>query len=452
MRFFRRRAAIFAVVTLFFLLFSKGTAHAAGIDSSLKDMFNSFGSMTSSTAAGAYKGQTRGYLTGGSISIRNPNKTYQLLTYDSPKFEAGCGGLDLYLGSFSYIDADKFEQLIKNIGSAALGYTVQLAIGVLCQQCKATLNEIDGIMRKINAMSANSCAAAKAIMTGMGADKQIAAWGQKIEDLATQKGVETDASAATKKASEPGGVASMFASVNSSLPEIEKPYGNLTYDALSSAGMGIDDIQLIMSVTGTIIWTQEGIQEINAPLITSNDIFSGGTGLDVYVCDEMASCLNPSITKKDIQGFSSMTYERLTSIAKNLQDGTAISDSDQSFVNLSNIPVFTLLESISEPTGKVRELLIENASETIALMFTIGWLDYATRQTLLASSTIKKGVPSSSLDVYELLFKAQQTNYALQTQLSKHREKAEAFKIVIANFSDTFKSKQGGLSGNLAFE
>ncbi|WP_264757336.1 conjugal transfer protein TraH [Klebsiella pneumoniae] len=48
-------------------------------------------------------------------------KTIQLVSMTLPDINAGCGGIDAYLGSFSYINSEQLQRFAKQIMSNAAG-------------------------------------------------------------------------------------------------------------------------------------------------------------------------------------------------------------------------------------------------------------------------------------------------------------------------------------------
>ena len=73
----------------------------------------------SSTSPSYYEGSKRGYYTGGSFSARWQNNDDHLFTASLPKLKSGCGGIDMFLGGFSFLNVDYLVQKLQNILSAA---------------------------------------------------------------------------------------------------------------------------------------------------------------------------------------------------------------------------------------------------------------------------------------------------------------------------------------------
>ena len=100
----------------------------ADLNSEVNDMFNNLGAIGNYTAPGAFRGQTYNTYTGGSLMMRSPNKVYQLAAIQFPSVKAGCGGIDVFGGSFSHISAQEFKNLLRNITAALPGIAFQLAL------------------------------------------------------------------------------------------------------------------------------------------------------------------------------------------------------------------------------------------------------------------------------------------------------------------------------------
>src|SRR6267143_1536790 len=78
---------------------------AGDLQGEVDQMFNNLGTIGNYTAPGAFRGQTYNTYTGGSLFLRSPNKVYQLATIQFPYVKAGCGGIDVFGGSFSHLSA-----------------------------------------------------------------------------------------------------------------------------------------------------------------------------------------------------------------------------------------------------------------------------------------------------------------------------------------------------------
>ncbi|MGN4155959.1 conjugal transfer protein TraH, partial [Burkholderia gladioli] len=88
---------------------------------SMQQVFDSINAMGNVSSPRALQGETMDMYSGGSVFMRTPHKTYQLASVTAPDWGAGCGGIDLFAGGFSFINKEQFVALLRNIGSNALG-------------------------------------------------------------------------------------------------------------------------------------------------------------------------------------------------------------------------------------------------------------------------------------------------------------------------------------------
>jgi hypothetical protein len=124
------------------------------------------GSVSSVTTGqgGFYHAQGENIYTLGYTRIRfnlTPGNT-ALFTIQPPQFSMGCSGIDSMWGGFSMISGAELEQILQNIISIAIPFAFNMALGVLCKQCEAIMNQIEAIANKLNGLNFNSCRTAQA--------------------------------------------------------------------------------------------------------------------------------------------------------------------------------------------------------------------------------------------------------------------------------------------------
>jgi conjugative transfer pilus assembly protein TraH len=91
------------------------------------------------------------------------------VTITPPGIRAGCGGIDIYTGSFSYANTDQYLALLKAIPANALGFAFQLALATVSPQISSKIDQIQSVLEKINATNLNSCDMAKGLVGGASA-------------------------------------------------------------------------------------------------------------------------------------------------------------------------------------------------------------------------------------------------------------------------------------------
>ncbi len=70
------------------------------------------------------------------LYARTQVKNIQLISMTLPDINAGCGGIDAYLGSFSFINGDQLQRFVKQIMSNAAGYFLTLPCRQRCRKSK----------------------------------------------------------------------------------------------------------------------------------------------------------------------------------------------------------------------------------------------------------------------------------------------------------------------------
>mgnify|MGYP006274700277 CR=1 FL=1 len=142
-------------------MLTRGVGASEGLQTALDEMTGSLGNLTPPEAQ---LGQRRGVLSGGSMVIRNRITQSQPIHLSPPSFQAGCGGIDLYGGSFSFINQPQFTALLRAIASNAGGYAFQLGINAMCPDCGNLMSDLQRKMQSLNELFSNSCQMAQGIV------------------------------------------------------------------------------------------------------------------------------------------------------------------------------------------------------------------------------------------------------------------------------------------------
>lgn len=262
------------------------------------ELRGAFDGMVNVTGAQAYGTQRRGVITGGSIAIRSNMTNPNLMSFAPPGFKAGCNGIDFFGGSFSYINGAQFNQMLRNIAQAAAGYAFSLAIEGMCPTCGAVMNNLQGIMQKLNGVMKNSCEAGKAIVNAT-AGPEIKEWGKYIGDE-TASSVNTAA----------GVTNDWFTNLNAALSpsqtltqsgHAKAVSANVAKKAMDNADItawyahGDDRLAMVLlSLTGSLIVgpnkDNSDIVFSSPPAIISVKDFIEGGNVTIYQCPD-ADCL-----------------------------------------------------------------------------------------------------------------------------------------------------------------
>lgn len=79
----------------------------------------------------------------------------------------GCGGIDGFLGGFSFLDPDYLVEKAQRAMQAAPYVAFDMALKTMCKECADTLGKIEQITNFLNGIQLNECALAKPIATAM---------------------------------------------------------------------------------------------------------------------------------------------------------------------------------------------------------------------------------------------------------------------------------------------
>lgn len=160
-----RQALTRVLATILIAALAISPASADGLRDTMDDMF---GSMVSSAPPGAFETQRRGVISGGHFAVKNRIITARLIAFQPPSFTAGCGGVDLFGGSFSFINAEAFVELLRGVAANGVGvvsgYAFQLALKAMCESCAQTIDTLQKKIQELNQMFQNSCQLAKGIV------------------------------------------------------------------------------------------------------------------------------------------------------------------------------------------------------------------------------------------------------------------------------------------------
>lgn len=126
-----------------------------------------------STGGGSFEGQKRGYLYGGSMSARWRNSNDYLFTISKPKISAGCGGIDLFAGGFSFLGFDYLVSKFQNMIMNAPAVIFDVALKALSEQLSGSMKSLDHIIETINGIQVDDCGAAKSMVAATGIESML---------------------------------------------------------------------------------------------------------------------------------------------------------------------------------------------------------------------------------------------------------------------------------------
>jgi len=146
------------------VLITLSPAKASG---ALDRFFESLGASVNSTSAGSFSDQASGYYTGGGYAMRQNNSILQPINISLPRLGVGCNSMDLYFGSFSFLQDGQLSDLLRKVGTGVPTFALQLALKSQAPQIENLLAQLRKYIQDMNNMMLNSCQASQQIVGGL---------------------------------------------------------------------------------------------------------------------------------------------------------------------------------------------------------------------------------------------------------------------------------------------
>ena len=135
---------------LIFLIMLIGIARADWLDSWFDQYI--------ATTPNYFEGQKRGHITFGSFSARTgAGGSLPLLTIEFPRVRGGCGGIDLFLGGFSFVNPEYLVQKLQNLIQAAPAVAFNLALKVLSASLADEVKWVENVINLLNQLQFDEC-------------------------------------------------------------------------------------------------------------------------------------------------------------------------------------------------------------------------------------------------------------------------------------------------------
>lgn len=139
-----------------FVIFSAAPSYAGWVDDWLDQKTVS--------SPGYFEGQKRGYYNGGGFAARWNLQNDYLWSVTPPRLKSGCGGIDAFMGGFSFLNVDYLVQKLQRIMSAAPAAAFDIALKTLAPQVSDTIRSLEAIADKLNQIQLDECKSSRALV------------------------------------------------------------------------------------------------------------------------------------------------------------------------------------------------------------------------------------------------------------------------------------------------
>ncbi len=412
-------AFMLAVVNLVALPLS-ATAARADVEGSMDSYFNDMGAAANVTGPSAFQGQSAGYYSAGNIWTRFPQKQNNLANLQLPKASAGCGGIDMFAGSFSFVNSSEIIALLKSIANNAVGFAFKLAIDTVCPECSKIMEEMSQKAQLMNNQSINSCQMAAGLVGSVWsrsdrADQEI------CQQFGNSTGVFTDMAASMAGCGNGGRrtttlqAAASDAEFKDVNPGVSRNYTwHMLQKSAFFAADGVLDrerAEYVMTIVGTIIYVppkdspaSPGVYnpiegDTSSQLVTAlldGTAVSGPVKIWTCAAGEVVDgvtdgCINPTLSDLNVDASKSIRTRVKTLIdgmAAAMMTDTPLTTDQVALLQVASLPLYKIL-AVQAAAG--RGAAIEG-SDTLAEITAVDLL-----QSILEQLVAEMGKSRSTL-------------------------------------------------------
>ena len=375
---------------------------AQSLGSDLADFWERSGGGVNVTKPSAYQGQRAGFATLGSVYLRTKPRSSNIASIQLPSIRAGCGGIDLFGGAFSFISAEELIAMAKAIMQNAAGFAFELALESLAPAVKEQMEGLRDLAAKINAMNINSCEAGMALTASLW-PKTEAATSHICKSIGSYQGIFADGFQSRHGCSNKGQNAATNSRAENELKAQLPVDVNFAWKAIKENPLLNSNrrlAELFMTFTGTVIITAPpddnegaGVRTI-APRAMNPDmakvLVEGGT-YQALRCNDANKCLvvedqNATLAVGDALFSTALSTIEAMEVA--ITADTAIPDSAIALINMTSIPVYeTLITAKSYKYSFVQDDMYAIA-ELVAIDLAMNYIDEGIGEMLKAASNV----------------------------------------------------------------
>ena len=317
----------------------------------------------------SFESQKRGFATAGGVNMRWKQSSDYLATVSKPRFSRGCGGIDAFLGGFSFLEYEMLvEKLQRIMGPAAAAFAFDIAMNTIAEPVAKSMKSLSAIIDRLNQLQIDDCKAQKATVavlkdtTGLGGAAETEAYSdfmlstgaadlwQEIKNVGDDKTVEETGNdfgvpKTTLVSGCPAGIRNIFFTPGSLL-------GNLA----NEKGIATGYIDLIRALTGDIeISTDLHYNYLpacdeNTPERTADFVYG-----DIFIRDTTTNICGPIpalvINGNTYPSIAEYIEYELESIAQAMLNKTNLTPNQEDFFQTLPAPIFMAMKADIQAWG-----------------------------------------------------------------------------------------------------
>lgn len=361
--------ALISKTLICFTLFAAGSAHAGWTD----DWFNN----AVVTGSSSYQNQQRGFYSAGGFQGRLNTAVDHPITVALPKLKSGCGGVDLFLGGMSFLDADYLVQKFQNIIQAAPALAFDIALKVMAKELSDSMSKLEGATNWLNNLQLDDCAISNRVVTAVSEDDPDvlgAVWNEITSGESLSQSINKSYDQAQQD---------IQANNNSPIVDLKDQINECPADfiAIFASGSIIENAATLFGVpaNAAIIRGYVGDVVVRAdaadllPVATRIESCPANDKIgieDMLEGTAQAKLADGTCIVDNADAIQTIVSDMLTAIATNMETKAPLTAAQIAFVENSPIPIYSILR---------KSIAQQNVQMTIAVMTDVVATAYAYR-------------------------------------------------------------------------
>lgn len=418
------------------------------LNTELAKFYNSMSGAASDTPMSVYEGQSAYYVSLGGLNARTPIRNYNLYSVRMPSVSAGCGGIDMYSGAFSFINKDEFVAMLRNIGSNAIGFAFQLALDVISPQISENIKGLMSKIENIANMNINSCEAAQKVVGGV--FKALDLQSAYCRSVSVRTGAASDGAAARKLCSDEREFRARMDAERAKRTDREaqdmlKTFsGNIVWEGLKRRGLNPNNgderalMELVMSLTGTyVIPARRDMQDSNGIPVdfkyAVGDIRfenlarpqnAHGRKARVLRCPDydVIDCYNPVLVDADgVDSLYRQVETHVDNIVNYIRHGGSLSPAELRLIGMIKLPVFALMQAAAD----VSEGTLMAVARTVKDLATVELAATLIEDAVMLGYQAIAASPAAEKDEAKAMFQAHAENVLAEARAARAQAHAQ---------------------------
>ena len=364
---------------------------AAQVGSDLRDFWERSGGGVNVTKPTAYQGQQAGYATMGSLYLRTRPRNSQLAAIQLPSVRAGCGGIDVFGGAFSFISEEELIALMEAIMQNAAGFAFELALESLSPAVQEIVAKLRDLIQQVNSTNINSCEAGQ-LLVGSLWPKMDGASQHVCQTIGGYTGRFADRVAARHECGTGGQHTSTINRADGALKDQVPTNVNYAWRAIKKNNFLSSNpriAEFFMTLSGTIITVAPSDDDSSMthrtipPRALSPDsakaLVEGGSLLSLR-CNETNECLQPVLQNTTIpagETLFTVTANAIEALSNAISNDTAPPAEAVALINLTTIPIYKQLVTAKSYKYRFVQDDINSMSELVAIDLAMAYIEEA---------------------------------------------------------------------------